>query len=153
MQKHVNLVDLAKSFPTNIFLNNLASMQKRMSLVKFENFINLAEKSEQGSISNLSTKVGRQVRAAGRQVAAKCRRSGRASGAARACRPDSRGIRRRGRARRSKEEPDSPKRSSNQKTVLLNSLRLCTTSFSRLHLLRTRCRAVSCCVCDPCTCA
>ena len=29
MQKHVNLVDLVKSFPTNIFLQNLASIQKR----------------------------------------------------------------------------------------------------------------------------
>ena len=35
MQKHVNLVDLVKSFPTNIFLQNLASIQKRTSLVKF----------------------------------------------------------------------------------------------------------------------
>ena len=54
MQKHVNLVDLVKSFPTNIFLQNLASIQKRMSPVKFAH---LAEKSGNGSISNLSTKV------------------------------------------------------------------------------------------------
>ena len=54
MQKHVNLVDLVKSFPTNIFLQNLASIQKRTSPVKFAH---LAEKSEKGSISNLSTKV------------------------------------------------------------------------------------------------
>ena len=54
MQKHVNLVDLVKSFPTNIFLQNLASIQKRRSPIKFAH---LAEKSEQGSISNLSTKV------------------------------------------------------------------------------------------------
>ena len=54
MQKHVNLVDLVKSFPTNIYLHNLASIQKRTSLVKFAH---LAEKSENGSISNLSTKV------------------------------------------------------------------------------------------------
>ena len=54
MQKHVNLVDLVKSFPTNIFLQNLASIQKRTSLIKFDH---LAEKSEKGSISNLSTKV------------------------------------------------------------------------------------------------
>ena len=54
MQKHVNLVDLVKSFPTNIYLQNLASIQKRTSLVKFAH---LAEKSENGSISNLSTKV------------------------------------------------------------------------------------------------
>ena len=54
MQKHVNLVDLVKSFPTNIFLQNLASIQKRTSPVKFAHF---AEKSENDSISNLSTKV------------------------------------------------------------------------------------------------
>ena len=54
MQKHVNLVDLVKSFPTNIFLQNLASMQKRTSPIKFAH---LAEKSENCSISNLSTKV------------------------------------------------------------------------------------------------
>ena len=55
MQKHVNLVDLVKSFPTNIYLQNLASIQKRTSAVKFAH---LAEKSGKGSISNLSTKVG-----------------------------------------------------------------------------------------------
>ena len=54
MQKHVNLVDLVKSFPTNIFLQNLASIQKRTSPIKFDH---LAEKSENGSISNLSTKA------------------------------------------------------------------------------------------------
>ena len=54
MQKHVNLVDLVKSFPANIFLQNLASIQKRTSPVKFAH---LAEKSGKGSISNLSTKV------------------------------------------------------------------------------------------------
>ena len=55
MQKHVNLVDLVKSFPTSIYLQNLASIQKRTSPVKFAH---LAEKSGKGSISNLSTKVG-----------------------------------------------------------------------------------------------
>ena len=54
MQKHVNLVDLVKSFPTNIFLQNLASIQKRTSPIRFAH---LAEKSENGSISNLSTKA------------------------------------------------------------------------------------------------
>ena len=54
MQKHVNLVGLVKSFPTNIFLQNLASIQKRASLI---NFAHLAEKSEKGSILNLSTKA------------------------------------------------------------------------------------------------
>ena len=54
MQKHVNLVDLVKSFPTNIFLQKLASIQKRTSSVKFAH---VAEKSEKGSVSNLSTKV------------------------------------------------------------------------------------------------
>ena len=53
MQKHVNLVDLLKTLPTNIFLQNLASIQQRTSPVKFAH---LAEKSEKGSISNLSTK-------------------------------------------------------------------------------------------------
>ncbi len=50
----MNLVDLVKSFPTNIYLQNLASIQKRTSPVKFAH---LAEKSEKGSISNLSTKA------------------------------------------------------------------------------------------------
>ena len=54
MQKRVNLVDLVKSFPTNILLQNLASIQKRTSPVKFAH---LAEKSGKGSISNLSTKA------------------------------------------------------------------------------------------------
>ena len=54
MQKHVNLVDLVKSFPTNIFLQNLASIQQRTNPIKFAY---LAEKSEKGSTSNLSTKV------------------------------------------------------------------------------------------------
>ena len=51
MQKHVNLVDLVKSFPTNIFLQNLASTQKRTSPIQFAH---LAEKSEHGSTSNLN---------------------------------------------------------------------------------------------------
>ena len=55
MQKYVNLVDLVKSFPTNIYLQNLASIQKITCPIKFDH---LAEKSEKGSISNLSTKVG-----------------------------------------------------------------------------------------------
>ena len=59
MQKHVNLVDLVKSFPTNILLQNLASIQKRTSPIKFAH---LAEKSENGSISNLSTKAARAHR-------------------------------------------------------------------------------------------
>ena len=59
MQKHVNLVDPVKSFPTNIYLQNLASIQKRASPVKFAH---LAEKSGKGSISNLSTKVLREFR-------------------------------------------------------------------------------------------
>ena len=32
---HVNLVDIVKSFPTNIWLQNLASIQKRTSPIKF----------------------------------------------------------------------------------------------------------------------
>ena len=43
MQKHANLVDFVKNFPTNIFLQNLASIQKRTSPKKFDH---LAEKSE-----------------------------------------------------------------------------------------------------------
>ena len=66
MQKHVNLVDLVKSFPTNIFLQNLASIQKRTSPIKFAH---LAEKSENGSISNLSTKVRPDAREGGRRAA------------------------------------------------------------------------------------
>ena len=60
MQKHVNLVDLVKSFPTNIFLQKLASIQKITSPL---NFAHLAEKSEKGSTSNLSTKVQPPVEA------------------------------------------------------------------------------------------
>ena len=68
MQKHVNPVDLVKSFPTTIFLQNLASIQKRTSPIKFAH---LAEESDNGSVSNLSTKeladAGRaQPRDAGR---------------------------------------------------------------------------------------
>ena len=66
MQKHVNLVDLVKSFPTNIFMQNLASIQKRTSLIKFDH---LAEKSAEYSISNLSTKVMAQLRGVPVQVA------------------------------------------------------------------------------------
>ena len=53
MQKHVNLVDLVKSFPASISLKILASIQKRTRPIKFDH---LAEKSDKGSISNLSTK-------------------------------------------------------------------------------------------------
>ena len=35
MQKHVNLVDLVKSFPTNIYLQKLASIQPRTSHLIF----------------------------------------------------------------------------------------------------------------------
>ena len=64
VQKHVNLVDLVKSFPTNIFLQNLAPIQKRTSPIKFAH---LAEKSEEASISNLSTKQS-TAEASGRQM-------------------------------------------------------------------------------------
>ena len=82
MQKHVNLVDLVKSFPTNIYLQNLASIQKRTSPLKFAH---LAEKSGKGSISNLSTKVGagRGAGAAGPEAAPRLRgRPGRGAAAA-----------------------------------------------------------------------
>ena len=65
MQKHVNLVDLVKNFPTNIYLQNLASIQKRTSPVTFAH---LAEKSVKGSISNLSTKASTR-RPAGQKTA------------------------------------------------------------------------------------
>ena len=55
MQKHVNLVDLVKSFPTNVFLQHLASKQQRTSLIKFDHW--MKNQSEVCSISNLSTKV------------------------------------------------------------------------------------------------
>ena len=54
VQKRGNLVDLVKSFPKNIYLENLAPIQKRTSPVKFAH---LPEKSGEGSISNLSTKA------------------------------------------------------------------------------------------------
>ena len=38
MQKHVNFIDLVKSFPTNIYLQILASIQPRASLSKFVQF-------------------------------------------------------------------------------------------------------------------
>ena len=61
MQKHANLVDLVKSFPAKIVLQNLASIQKKTSPTKFDH---LTEESEKGSISNLSTKAstGRSTR-------------------------------------------------------------------------------------------
>ena len=62
MQKHVNLVDLVKSFPMSIYLQKSASIQPRTSPIKFAH---LAEKSEKGSVSNLSTKVERAAREEG----------------------------------------------------------------------------------------
>ena len=56
MQKHVNLVDLVKSFPTSIYLQKSASIQPRTSPIKFAH---LADKSEKGSISDLSTTAKR----------------------------------------------------------------------------------------------
>ena len=75
MQKHVNIVDLVKSFPTNIYLHNLASIQKRTSPVKFPH---LDEKAGKGSMSNLSTKV------LGEHPSRLLRRAGDAAAAARA---------------------------------------------------------------------
>ena len=60
MQKDVNLVDLVKSFPTSIYMQKSASIQARTSPIKFAH---LAEKSEKGSIANLSTKVPGRTRA------------------------------------------------------------------------------------------
>ena len=70
MQRHVNLVDLVKSFPTNILLQNLASIQKRTSPVKFAH---LAKKSGKGSISNLSTKPRTAARDGRPAVRSLCR--------------------------------------------------------------------------------
>ena len=56
MQKHVNLIELVKSFPTNIYLQNLASIQKRTSPLKFAH---LAEKSEIGSRTPLQLRCAR----------------------------------------------------------------------------------------------
>ena len=81
MQKHVNLVDLVKSFPTNIYLQNLASIQKRTSPVKFAH---LAEKSGKGSISNLSTKA---LPALVRALRGDLRLRGQLRGARRGCLP------------------------------------------------------------------
>ena len=80
MQKHVNLVDLVKSFPTNIYLQNLASIQKRTSPVKFAH---LAEKSGNGSISNLSTKAGNAVLGRPRNGAGRAAQGAHAPGEAR----------------------------------------------------------------------
>ena len=78
MQKHVNLVVLVKGFPTNIFLQNLASIQKRTSPVKFAH---LAKKSGKGSISNLSTKArsAKPKRSEGRRTPSARRYGGRSS--------------------------------------------------------------------------
>ena len=54
MQKYVYLVYLGESFPTSIYLQKSASIQKRTGPMKFAH---LTGKSEKGSISNLSTKV------------------------------------------------------------------------------------------------
>ena len=64
MQKHVNLVDLVTSFSTNIDLHNLASIRPRTSPIKFGH---LAETSDEGSLSNLSTKVTGQRKTFERQ--------------------------------------------------------------------------------------
>ena len=70
MQKHVNLVDLVKSFPKNMLLQKLASIQKRASPLKFAH---LAEYSEKGSISNLSTKTRTSARRSTRPPRRPCR--------------------------------------------------------------------------------
>ena len=53
VQRCDNLVDLEKSCKMSIYLQNLVSIQRRTSRLTFDD---LAEKSEKGSISNLSTK-------------------------------------------------------------------------------------------------
>ena len=54
MQRIAKLVDLEKCFPMSIWLQKLASIQRRTSTIKFDH---LVEKSEQGSVSNLLTKA------------------------------------------------------------------------------------------------
>ena len=71
----MHFVDLGESFPTHIYLQNLASIQPRTSPIKFAH---LADKFVKGSVSNLSTKV-REGRAAGRGAG---RDGGRREGAA-----------------------------------------------------------------------
>ena len=68
----MHCVDLGDRFPTNIFLQNLASIQQITSLMKFAH---LAEESEKGSISNLSTKA-HAPRALARDVPARRGRRG-----------------------------------------------------------------------------
>ena len=66
MQKHVNLVDLVKSFPPNIFLQNLASIQQRTSFIKFHH---LDEKSESALRYRTFQLVGRDGAAPGAAAA------------------------------------------------------------------------------------
>ena len=58
MQKHVNLVDLVKSFPTNIYLQNSASIQRRTSPLKFAHF---AEKSEKLKVRHRTFQLSRAL--------------------------------------------------------------------------------------------
>ena len=87
MQKHVNLVDLVKSFPTNIFLQKFGVDTEENEPIKFAH---LAEKSADGSISNLSTKA-RGARRARRARASRWTRKGgsrpRGKGGSRRLRP------------------------------------------------------------------
>ena len=52
-KKNVEFVDLEKCCKMSIHLQNLVPIQRRTSRLKFD----FAEKSERGSVSNLSTKV------------------------------------------------------------------------------------------------
>ena len=65
MQKHVNLVDLVKSFPRSIYLQKLASIQQRTSLSKFVYFSH--SYPAQGYNFHIGTSPERR-RGAGRQV-------------------------------------------------------------------------------------
>ena len=61
VQKHVNLVDLVKSFPTNIVHSFLAKFGVDTAENEPSKFDHFAEKSESNSISNLSTKFSTDV--------------------------------------------------------------------------------------------
>ena len=60
MQRIANLVDLEKCFQMSIWLQESASIQARTSPSKFDDFADdLAGKSRKTSVSNSSTKQGR----------------------------------------------------------------------------------------------
>ena len=68
MQKHVHLVDLVKSFPTNVYLQNLAAMQPRMSpsnFVKMQATLANVAKLELAALPNFVDRAARKPVAEG----------------------------------------------------------------------------------------